>query len=234
LAALSLLVRTWNVFHGRTVPPSGRTYLERMIRLVTADGPHVVALQEVPVFALGRLERWSGMAALGAVARPARLGRLGRRLTELAPDVFRSLFNGQANALLVRPDLTLAGEQTIVVLNPGALRERRVCQCLRLHAGERTILVANFHATAHVPELARAELERVARVVAGGEPVIVCGDFNLPRTGLPGFSVPIGGVDQIVVRGLEFERPPARWPRDRRRFEGHFLSDHAPVEAVVA
>jgi endonuclease/exonuclease/phosphatase family metal-dependent hydrolase len=233
--ALSLLVRTWNLCHGRTVPPSGRIQLERMVRLVTGDGPHVVGLQEVPVWALSRLEAWSGMLSVGAVARPARLGALGRRLTAVAPDLFRSAFNGQANALLVGRPLAPVGERRAVELERHGARERRVCQLVPVGTGGRRALVANLHATAHAPAIARRQLEQVSRLVAGSEEAtIVVGDFNVRRTGLPGFSPPIEGIDQILVRGLDVERPPRVWSAGRRRSNGRLLSDHAPVEAVVA
>ena len=50
---------------------------------------------------------------------------------------------------------------------------------------------------------------------------------------MPGFSEPIDGIDQALVRGLEFERGPEAWPEARRRVGGELLSDHAPVEAVI-
>jgi hypothetical protein len=52
-------------------------------------------------------------------------------------------------------------------------------------------------------------------------------------TGLPGFSQPLPGIDQILVRGLELVEGPSPWPNERRRSRGWLLSDHAPVEAVV-
>ena len=52
---MGLVIRTWNLYHGRTHPKSGRTYLERMVRLASIDAPDVVALQEVPLWALGRM-----------------------------------------------------------------------------------------------------------------------------------------------------------------------------------
>ena len=68
-----MLVRSWNLFHGNTSPPRRRAYLEEMVRLITADGPDVVCLQEVPVWAVSRLAGWSGMRVLPAVARKPRL-----------------------------------------------------------------------------------------------------------------------------------------------------------------
>lgn len=204
-----------------------------MVRLV-ADGADVVALQEVPAWALRRLEEWSGMAIAAAVARPGHLGALGRRLTALAPDLFRSFLNGQANALLVSRTLPFAEPQRVVELKRRGVVERRVCQLVRFRAGARTVLLVNFHATAHVHELARPQVARVGELVAGEEAAIVCGDFNVPRTGIAGFSAPIDGIDQILVRGLDLEEPPRRWPPERRRIEdGTLLSDHRAIEAAV-
>ena len=71
LRLMGLLLRSWNLFHGNAVPPERRAFLEDMVRLGTADGPDVLCLQEVPVWALRRLADWSGMQALGEVAAPA-------------------------------------------------------------------------------------------------------------------------------------------------------------------
>ena len=230
---MRLVVRTWNLFHGRTKPASGRTYLERMVRLI-AEGADVVALQEVPAWALRQLEEWSGMAVAVAVARPGHLGALGRRLTALAPDVLRSFLNGQANALLVSRSLPFAESQRIVELKRRGVVERRICQLVRVRAGARTILLVNFHATAHAHDLARAQVARVGELVAGDEASIVCGDFNVAATGIGGFSDPIGGIDQILVRDLAVVEPAHRWLPERRRIaDGTLLSDHPPVEAVV-
>jgi endonuclease/exonuclease/phosphatase family metal-dependent hydrolase len=231
---LRLVVRTWNVFHGRTKPLSGRTHLARMVRVVS-EGADVVALQEVPVWALLRLEEWSGMAVAAAVARPGRLGGLGRRLTAAAPDLLRSVLNGQANALLVHRAHPFVDRQRIVELLPRGPWERRICHLVRVRAEGRVLLVGNLHATAHLHEVARRQLAGLEHAFEGDDAAVVCGDFNVPRTGLQGFSDPISGIDQILVRGLELEQPPARWPPERRRIEsGHLLSDHPPVEAVVA
>lgn len=243
---MALVVRTWNIFHGRTVPEGGALHVEQMVRLVTQDRPGIVALQEVPVWALARLEEWSGMRALGAVAMRARGGPLARWLTALDPRRVRSTLVGQANALLLGVDLEIAGAQQVVRLNPRALRRsvrvgeakrldwtrnRRVCQIVPVRADRTTFHAVNLHASKW-PELARLELERLGRLIPDG-PALVSGDLNAPETGLPGFSRPLPGIDQILVRGLELERPPARWPAERRRYDGALLSDHAPVEATL-
>jgi endonuclease/exonuclease/phosphatase family metal-dependent hydrolase len=184
-----LLVRTWNLFHGNTVPPGRSDRLEAMVRLATADRPDVVCLQEVPAWALGRLGEWSGMEAFGAVAARPSVGPLpstpaiGRRLTGLHHGFLRSAFAGQANAILVAPGLRALAQRTIRLNAPGFrraqarwlglpllarlawARERRVCQALRVSLPDgRTMLVANLHATSYRPDgrLADAELLRAA------------------------------------------------------------------------
>lgn len=237
---MGLLVRTWNVYHGRTFPPSRQTYLERMVRLVTLDAPDLVALQEVPLWALGRLTVWSGMTARWAITVPALLGPLARRVVDLDPVRFRSTVSGQANAILVNPRLEVGGEETLV-LNPEFSswawlfcgRQRRMCQRLEVPGTGRGLVVANLHATNH-PRFAEAEVVRAAEFVRDAEACILCGDFNLVRFGVPGFSEPIEGIDQVLIRGLAFEREPAAWPHERRRLGECLLSDHAPVEAVIA
>jgi endonuclease/exonuclease/phosphatase family metal-dependent hydrolase len=240
-----LLVRTWNVFHGNAVPPERRAYLEQMVRLAGGDRPDLLALQEVPVWALGRLAEWSGMTAVGAVAARPRLGsaELGRVLTGVHHGRLRSALTGQANAILVAPHLRVLDRRTLV-LNPArlraAVRERRVCQAIRV---ENVGIVANFHATSHAPDLriADGQLLRAAAfadaLALPAEPVILCGDANIePGQGSTydelrswGYSEPRPGIDQILVRGAD-ATPPVAWPEERRRVGGRLLSDHAPVE----
>jgi endonuclease/exonuclease/phosphatase family metal-dependent hydrolase len=189
---VTLLVRTWNVFHGNAVPPVRAAFLESMVRRATADGPDVVCLQELPVWALGHLEAWSGMTAVGTVAAAPHLGPLrwpaavGRVVTELHHGMLRSAFTGQANAVLVARRHHVLETETLV-LNPCRFRrgqarwlgldlvarlawakERRVCQAVRVApSGGGTVLVANLHATSYAADerLADAELRRAVRFV---------------------------------------------------------------------
>jgi endonuclease/exonuclease/phosphatase family metal-dependent hydrolase len=251
---VGLLIRSWNLFHGRTAPPGRRAYLEEMVRLATADGPDVLCLQEVPVWATASLEEWSGMTAIVDVATlPTLPGRLARALTDLNNAFFRAAFTGQANATLVAPQLRVL-EHTRLVLNPGLagalprlpfVRERRICQVLRMELlDKRTLLLGNLHATnedggAEDEALrAAAFLEAVARE---GEAIVLAGDFNLRADSAAlaqlssaewGFSPPGGGIDHILVRGIPVERLET-WPVERRSENGRVLSDHAPVELRV-
>jgi endonuclease/exonuclease/phosphatase family metal-dependent hydrolase len=269
-----VLIRTWNLFHGNTKPPQRHAFLEEMVRLAVAGEPDVVALQELPAWALAQVGRWSGYDAVPALAERPSIGpvptaaEVGRALTSLNNGLLRSAFSGQGNAILVGPRLRVLGRHELV-LNPrrfrraqagwlglgvaarlGWAKERRVCQVVRLADGDRTIVVANLHATSYPPDerLADAELLRAFTYVDGiarpGLPVAVAGDFNvtyarsrtLRDVASPewGFSQPGPGIDQILVRGLEIQSGPDRWPDARRAAHGALLSDHAPVEVVVA
>jgi endonuclease/exonuclease/phosphatase family metal-dependent hydrolase len=233
---VAVLVRTWNVFHGNAVPPERRAFLEEMVRLVTADRPGIVCLQEVPAWAVKRLAGWSGMTAVGALAARPRLlsAELGRLVTELHHGLLRSAFTGQANAILLAPDLRVLGRAEHRLDRPGE-GERRVCQTVRVEGLGR---VANFHATGeHADE---QFLRAVEFADTDAEPVILCGDANVvPGAGRTydllrerGYSDPAPGIDQILVRGLAAS-PPFVWPEERRRVGGRLLSDHAPVELRV-
>jgi len=220
-----LVVRTWNLFHGNASPPERRGFLREMVELVTSDRPDVVCLQELDVWALSHLERWSGMQVAGAVARRPLLGsaEVGRRLTELNHGLLRSAFTGEADAILVAGARRLGEQRTAVVSSHGL---RRIAHSVELDGD---VVVANFHIAGD-----RDELARVGEFVARYERVILAGDANLvPPYELDGFSAPLAGsIDQILARGLP-ATPPERWPDERRRLEGRLLSDHAPVELRV-
>lgn len=181
------------------------------MRLAADDRPDVLCLQELPVWALPHLESWSGMQAYWDVAQVPRLGplpipaELGRTLTSLHHGLFRSTFAGQANAILLRPDVDLLDRDRLV-LNSRQFRtaqarwldlplvtrlawgkERRVVQVVRASLPDgRTLAVANLHATSYPADqrLADAELLRAAifldAVARPEDVVVVAGDFNVP------------------------------------------------------
>lgn len=215
---MALLVRTWNVFHGNTAPPGRRAQLREMIELVTRDRPDVVCLQELPVWALARLERWSGLHATAAVARSPLLPFGARAVTALHHGLLRSAVTGEADAILTRAPARDLGVSIV-----GSERLRRIAHAVELDG----TTIVNFHVDADP-----AQLERVVRLA--GERAIVAGDTNVPSLGADGFSPPLAGsIDQILVRGLAIVEGPRAWPVERRTVAGRVLSDHAPVEVVI-
>ena len=266
-------IRTWNVFHGNTKPTQRQAFVREAVELGVADGPDVVCLQELPAWSLSRLAAWSGYTASAALAAPPMLGPLwstagiGRAVSSLDAGLLRSAFSGQANAILVARHLHVLEEHECVLntrsfrraqsewlglgvaARLGWAKERRVCQAVRLTDGERTLVVANLHATSYPPDerLADAELLRAFVYVDGlaqpGEPVAVAGDFNITfersRTLLDltdddwGFSGADSGIDHVLVRNLDLASGPTRMAPELRMVNGAPLSDHAPVDVVV-
>jgi endonuclease/exonuclease/phosphatase family metal-dependent hydrolase len=234
-----MLVRSWNLFHGNTLPPRRRSYVEAMVRMVTADEPDVVCLQELPVWSLRRLQGWSEMQAVADVARGPRLPPpLDRAVTLLHNGLFRSLFTGQAQAILLRRELEVL-ERSVYVLNQRGwlgigTGEPRICQIVRLRRpGGGTAVLCNLHAT-NSARYASEQVERAAtyvlEVAQGDEPIVLAGDFNVtPDLRHHGFTEGGPGIDHILVRGDDPD-PLDVWPDARRTLNGTLLSDHAPVE----
>ena len=191
---MTLLIRTWNVFHGNAKPPERHAYLEQMVRLACSDRPDILCLQELPVWALSHLAGWGGMKAFGDVAQPARFGplpipaELGRELSSLHNGLLRSAFSGQANAILLPPDAEVLAHERLVlnshefrhkearrlrlglIARLGWAKERRIVQAVRARfPGDTTVLVANLHATSYPADqrLADAELLRAATFADG-------------------------------------------------------------------
>ena len=225
---MPVLIRSWNVYHGRTSPPGRRLFLREMVELASRDRPEVLCLQELPLWSLSELEKWSGMTAVTAVAKRTLLPRwLGRTLQRHDPTRFRSAVTGQANAILLAPPLVPLEHRTVRISVQG--RERRVCHAVRLEE----IVVGNVHASNEFKyvEVPRGELTRahalVESMAAPGQPRVLAGDFNLRDPGLPGPN-----IDHIVAAEVD-HGPLEVWPDERRLHNGAVLSDHAPVEMRI-
>jgi endonuclease/exonuclease/phosphatase family metal-dependent hydrolase len=204
-----VLIRTWNLFHGNTLPPTRRAYLREMVELATADRPDVVCLQEVPAWALGLVGDWAGMQAVTARTMLPRIGpveipsRLGRALTSVNHGLFRSAFAGQGNAILLQGGTAIDAVQAVTLNSPALCRaeaprlglsdaqirrweaERRVCQIVRADLGAGPVRIANLHASsiAGDPRFADCELRLAVSLVeqaaTPGELVVVAGDLNV-------------------------------------------------------
>jgi endonuclease/exonuclease/phosphatase family metal-dependent hydrolase len=242
---VSLQIRTWNIAHGRDVPPDRghrhlrRKLLDQMAALIVEQSPDIILLQEVPVWAGSLLREATGMGVTLAPAYGAHL-----------PDLVRTQIEGQANAVLYGPDLLLVSARRVQLNAHHRLRgEPRIAQLVRLRhrSAGRELALANVHAdwgdNRHQLERAGFVLERFAR----GAPMVLGGDLNagpksaslraLAARGWNGESVD-PGIDRILVQGLRMERPAVRWPPERRDLVLNGgppvrLSDHDPVDAVV-
>jgi endonuclease/exonuclease/phosphatase family metal-dependent hydrolase len=197
-----VLIRSWNLFHGNSVPAQREAFLDEMIELAAADRPDVLCLQEVPAWALDRFN--VGDVAARPVLGPLPIPRgLGRALTSIHHGVLRSAFSGQGNAMQIAPHLRTTSHD-VLTLNTRRFRdaqaralgldavarlawakERRIVQVVRLVAAEgRTYVVANTHCTSYPdPLLADAELLRAAwfttSLARPDDVVVLAGDFNV-------------------------------------------------------
>jgi endonuclease/exonuclease/phosphatase family metal-dependent hydrolase len=261
----SLLVRTWNIAHGRDVPPgpgyghARRKLLAEMCAVLVEDDPDIVLLQEVPIWAGPLLREHTGMGVTLADAYGAHVPFLhvplplaaGAALGRALPDIVRTQFEGQGQALLYGPDLLLVSTRRVLLNEHRWFRgEPRIAQLVRLRHRKVGVelAVGNVHAD-HGGAPAQLEkagfvLERFAR----GAPMILGGDMNAGMHSA-GLRALVGrgwvedeaevGIDHLLVRGAELEWPATRWLPQRRdvRLNGSLplrLSDHDPVDAVVA
>jgi len=217
-----MLVLTWNLFHGRSVPDTPRDLLDEFAAQLASWEWDVALLQEVPPWWPPELGR-----ACAASARTARTSRnwllpVTRRVAERRPDLIKS-WGGGANAILVRGDRVLEHRVRTLRLWP----ERRVAHGVRLESGW---WVCNLHAQAHSEARAQADIARAAAAAvdwAGGVPVVLGGDLNTRIPHVPGLEHVAGhSVDHILVR-------PAHATTPGRTLDRGHLSDHLPVQSRV-
>jgi endonuclease/exonuclease/phosphatase family metal-dependent hydrolase len=216
---VELRVLTWNLMHGRSVPPSRRDLFDAFAEALGGWEWDVALLQEVPpwwppAFA----QRLSAEYRLALTSRNA-LPALRRALARRWPDVIKSN-GGGANAILARRDRIVTHHVQQLTRAP----ERRVAHGVLLGCG---LWVVNLHATAHDTEAAQRDgraAADAAQLWARGDPLVLGGDFNLPQPQWPGFTVVAGhDVDHILIAGALRARGHAV-PLDRGTH-----SDHAPV-----
>jgi endonuclease/exonuclease/phosphatase family metal-dependent hydrolase len=215
---LSLRVLTWNLMHGRAVPPAGRNLFDDFAATLAEWSWDVALLQEVPpwwpkllgtrLHADWRLVRTSRNALL-----PVR-----RAIAVRWPDLIKSN-GGGANAIMALPERIVEHRMLRLCRRP----ERRWLHAVRLEGG---LWVGNLHLTVHDDAAARREAELAATTMlawANGAPALLGGDFNVTELALEGFEQ-LGGhdVDHVFGRGLH--ATTATQTPDRGR-----LSDHAPV-----
>lgn len=220
MAPERLRVVTWNLFHGRSVPPAGRSLREEFAATLAAWEWDVALLQEVPPWWVDLLAARTGAAQRSVPTSRNWLPPLQSRLGERFPDLLKS-GSGGANTLLARAGV-VAHRRRMLRRWP----ERRVVHGVRLDCG---VWVANLHATAHGAQRAHADIELArscALTWAGGASVVLGGDLNVRAPQVAGFAhVARGKVDHIFARGLEAAGPG-------EVLEHGALSDH-PALAIT-
>jgi endonuclease/exonuclease/phosphatase family metal-dependent hydrolase len=216
-------VLTWNLYHGRAVPPARRALLTEFGAALAGWDWDVALLQEVPPWWPPALARAAG-AEGSAQVLTSRNGALGVRrwIAERRPDVIKSN-GGGANAILVRGGPALEHRRLLLRRRP----ERRLAHGVRLRGGA---WVVNLHATVHSDRRARLDIAAARAVAldwAAGAPVVLGGDLNVRDPDVPGFTLAAGrGVDFVWARGLPVTSAPAVLERG-------VLSDHAPVVGTL-
>jgi endonuclease/exonuclease/phosphatase family metal-dependent hydrolase len=232
-----LRVLTWNLYHGRSDPPAGRSLAPEFAAQIAAWPWDVALLQEVPPWWTSHLARSAGADGRTAMTSRNALLPLRRAVADRHPDLIKSNCGG-SNVLLVRGDPIYLHRAIPLRRWP----ERRVAQLVRLESGT---VVVNTHLStpaSRTPDRrarAREELARLwtlALAAAGQAPLILGGDLNLFHPDAP-FAQPgaVGhAVDHIVARGcgpiLASERPDHSVVVDGRRVR---LSDHEPLIAEL-
>ena len=215
---ITLSVLTWNLLHGRSVPPAGRALFAEFAGRISGWEWDVALLQEVPPWWPEPLAQRAGADVRSALTSRNSLLALRRAVAVRWPDLIKSN-GGGANAILVRGARVV--EHRVARL--GWWPERRWMHAVRLDIG---LWVGNLHTTSDAAQGIRAA--EVLLGWAGADPVVLGGDFNVRQPALPGLTLAGGhGVDQVYVSaGLVSAGPTQVLER------GH-LSDHVPVLVSV-
>jgi endonuclease/exonuclease/phosphatase family metal-dependent hydrolase len=218
-------VLTWNLYHGRAVPPAGRDLRAEFAAALAGWEWDVALLQEVPPWWAPALARACDADARTALTSRNGLPALRRALAVRRPDLVKS-GGGGANVILVRRAAARIADHRRVRLRRWP--ERRICHAVALDGGP---WCANLHAQVHSEARARADIERAAGATlawAQDGPALLGGDFNIPNPAAPGFEHLGGhGVDHVLGHLVVATEPAQVLDRGR-------LSDHAPVVSLLA
>ncbi len=216
---MHLRVLTWNLKHGRSVPPSGGELLDEFGAALEGWRWDVALLQEVPPWWTAPLAQRLGAEHRQALTARNALPRLRRALARRWPEVMKSQ-GGGANAILARRDRIVAHQVQPLTRAP----ERRVAHGVSLGCG---VWVVNLHATAHDTRAAERDGGTAAAAAlawAQGEPLVFGGDFNLRAPQWPEFAAAGGhDVDHLFTAGAVTAL------RTAEVLDRGALSDHAPV-----
>ena len=219
----SVRVLTWNLYHGRSRPPAGRSLLNEFAAALDGWEWDVALLQEVPPWWGPLLARGCG-ASQRTVLTSRNWGLAVRRAVSARnPDILKSN-GGGANAILVRGAQITDDRSRRLAVWP----ERRMAHGVCLDGG---MWVVNLHASKEPKERTRLDVQQALAAAvtwSDGAPLVFGGDLNLVRPEVPGLTrVASSHVDHIYASGLA--RVGAR-----ELLDGGHLSDHRPLASTVA
>ncbi len=235
-----MTVATWNLFHGRTEPPTRANLLSAFAAALRTKPWDVCGLQEVPPWWAAELGERTGASARMVRTSLVRGAFPGLQKAVHDRDPERLGVRGAgANVLLVRPDAGAIEQHRTAVLR--CLPQRRTLHAVRLvRPSGRGIWIANVHTHNRPESSAAADLIRalrVARAWAGDERLIFLGDLNLLQpqgvASVEGLSWLHGQrVDHILGRGLRADGG-AYAERIQPR-PGLTMSDHRLIGVRIA
>jgi endonuclease/exonuclease/phosphatase family metal-dependent hydrolase len=216
-------VLTWNLFHGRSRPSSGRSLQREFAAALAGWEWDVALLQEVPPWFPEPLAAAAGAQQRAQLTSRNQLLPLTRAISVRNPDLLKS-WGGGCNAILVRG---------APILEHRALRLRRRPEGRWVH-GVRLggVWVVNVHSHNHPEPAALADTEKAiaaARAWAGAGPLIFGGDINLKHPPeFPGLVHVAGNhVDHLFTDGRAADGK-------RQVINRGVLSDHPPVAVTLA
>jgi len=215
---------TWNLFHGRALPPRDEDLLDAFATRLAGWRWDVALLQEVPPWWPASLARACGAQERHALTSRNALLPLRRVVAQRHPELLKAN-GGGCNAILVRG---LGGVRVHARRRLRVWPERRVMHAVRVGDGP---WFANVHASTGRGTRTLADIA-VARATAmrwaGDAPLVLGGDFNTERPPMPGFTH-VGGerIDHVYARGLA--RVDVVEVLDRST-----LSDHAPLLVTLS
>jgi endonuclease/exonuclease/phosphatase family metal-dependent hydrolase len=216
---MRLRVLTWNLFHGRSVPPVGHDLFDEFAAALQGWQWEVALLQEVPPWWAAPLSARIGCDYRMVLTSRNALLSLRRSVAIRWPDLIKSN-GGGSNAILVRSG-KVAEHRSFRL---GWWPERRWLHAVRLDL-EEDVWVGNLHTEARADQGRRAAT--TLRRWAGASPAVLGGDFNVHDLRLADFEH-CGGhdADHLFTRGLVCAGDADVLDRGR-------LSDHAPVAVAV-
>ena len=210
---------TWNLFHGRALPPRDEDLFDAFAERLSTWSWDVALLQEAPPWWPLALARTCGAEERHALTSRNALLPLRHAVARRRPELLKAN-GGGCNAILVRG---LGGVRVHARRRLCVWPERRVVHAVRVGEG---CWFANLHAS--TGRGART-LDDVALACAtamrwaGDAPLVLGGDFNVEQPSMLGFAHAGGKrIDHVYTRGLVPVEPVAVLDRGT-------LSDHAPL-----